>query len=169
MIAALLARLAPYKLAAEIIVFGALAAAVLFGVHEFLEHERDIGRQEVQARWDVQKLADAKAAADQKQVWTDQQIGANNHATDRQQINQAAAAAAGAVAGSLRDAIAAFAKARPDDTAATARASAATLGSLLADCEGRYRGMAEIADGHANDVRTLKEAWPKNESEKDTR
>jgi hypothetical protein len=146
----------------------ALVAAICFGVHQFLEHERDIGRAEVQARWDAQKTADEKAAALQKQGWADQQIGAANHATDRQQINQAAAAAAGAVAGSLRDAIAAFAKARPDDTASSARASAATLGTLLADCEGRYREMAEIADGHASDVRTLKEAWPKNGKENAT-
>jgi hypothetical protein len=154
--------LARYLRIAEALAALAAVAAICWGAHTFLEHERQIGRDEVQARWDKQKAAEEKAAAAQRQGWTDQQLGANNHANDRQQINQAAAAAAGAVAGSLRDAIAAFAKARPDDTPGTARASAATLGTLLADCEGRYREMAAIADGHANDVRALKEAWPAN-------
>ena len=40
-------------------------------------------------------------------------------------------------------------------------ATADTLAALLDQCQTDYRAMAEVADGHANDARTLMEAWPK--------
>ena len=43
--------------------------------------------------------------------------------------------------------------------ACTVRADAA--GELLAQCAAAYLSMAGIADRHANDARTLIEAWPK--------
>ena len=39
---------------------------------------------------------------------------------------------------------------------------ATTAGELLADCSRGYQELAATADGHANDVRTLIEAWPQN-------
>lgn len=35
-----------------------------------------------------------------------------------------------------------------------------TLGALLEQCASRYSGMAETAQGHANDAQALSEAWP---------
>jgi hypothetical protein len=63
-----LAALAPYKLAAEIAMFGALAAGAAFGIHQLLEYDRDIGGAEVQLRWNKQITADTEAA----RVRTDQ-------------------------------------------------------------------------------------------------
>ena len=40
-------------------------------------------------------------------------------------------------------------------------ATADALAGLLDQCQQEYRGMAEVADGHASDVQTLMEAWPK--------
>lgn len=37
---------------------------------------------------------------------------------------------------------------------------AAALGTIFEDCRAAYGGMVEKADGHASDVRTLREAWP---------
>lgn len=37
---------------------------------------------------------------------------------------------------------------------------ATALGAVFEDCRAAYGGMVEKADGHAGDVRTLREAWP---------
>ena len=37
---------------------------------------------------------------------------------------------------------------------------ASAAGELLAICGREYQGMAQKADGHASDVRTMMEAWP---------
>ena len=37
---------------------------------------------------------------------------------------------------------------------------ATALGAVFEDCRAAYAGMVEKADGHASDVRTLREAWP---------
>lgn len=47
------------------------------------------------------------------------------------------------------------------NTPTTCPSTAAALGELLADVEAEGRKLAETCDGHANDVRTLIEAWPK--------
>lgn len=37
---------------------------------------------------------------------------------------------------------------------------ATALGTVFEDCRAAYGGMVEKADGHASDVRALREAWP---------
>ncbi|PTT37387.1 hypothetical protein DBR23_17640 [Acidovorax sp. HMWF018] len=37
---------------------------------------------------------------------------------------------------------------------------ATALGAVFEDCRAAYAGMVEKADGHASDVRTLRDAWP---------
>lgn len=44
---------------------------------------------------------------------------------------------------------------------------AATATKLFGDCTRRYAELAERADGHANDVQALTEAWPTNPSQPD--
>lgn len=41
---------------------------------------------------------------------------------------------------------------------------ATAVGELLGDCRAAYAGVVEKADGHASDVRTHREAWPKGVS-----
>lgn len=41
---------------------------------------------------------------------------------------------------------------------------ATAVGELFGDCRAAYAGMVEKADGHASDVRTHREAWPKGVS-----
>ena len=38
-----------------------------------------------------------------------------------------------------------------------------TLGDVFAECSARYGEVAQAADGHASDARTLIEAWPVNQ------
>ena len=38
---------------------------------------------------------------------------------------------------------------------------AVAVGAVLQDCSRRYSGLAEKADRHVNDIRTLTDSWPK--------
>lgn len=106
MIAALFARLAPYKLMFEILVIGGLAAGAMVAVREFLEHERDIGRNEVKARWDKRTAADKLAAAAQAVDWTARLTVSTTDGTKREDTIRSLAASAAAATGGMRDTIA---------------------------------------------------------------
>lgn len=157
---ALLARLAPYKLAFEIAVFGALTVGAAVGVHQFLEHERDIGRAEVQARWDKQKADDKLRAEKQEKDWRDRYTDAINQGAKNAQALHADAAAALAAADGLRNTNDKLGQLLSGATAETARKYAAAYQTVFADCVGRYRAMGEAAQGHANDAATVGAAWP---------
>jgi len=160
MISALLARLASYKLAIEITVFGALAVAVLYGAHEFLEHERDIGRQEVQARWDKQIALDKIAADKQEKVWREKYDAAINQGAKNAEALRTDANAARVASDRLRDTNQTLQQLLAGASAETARKYAAAYQAVFADCVGRYRAMGEAAQGHANDAEALSAAWP---------
>ena len=161
----ILTALAPYKLAAEIAVFGALAGAVTFGVHEFLEHERDIGRAEVQARWDKQDAADKEAARVRTAEMATQATTAANEGAKREETIQALAATAAATSGGLRDAVAKINGSVPSLSVDALRALTSTYGQLLSECEGRRAGVAIEAERLNSEKRTLIEAWPKPQVE----
>jgi vacuolar-type H+-ATPase subunit I/STV1 len=152
--------LAPYKLAAEIMVFGALASGVAFGIHEFLEHERDVGRAEVQALWDKQITADKEAARMRTDQMAAQVTAATTNGAKRDETIQALAATVAASSGSLRDAIAKVNGGVPGLSADSLRALAGTYGQLLAECQGRRAEVAGEAERLNSEKRTLIEAWP---------
>jgi hypothetical protein len=161
MIEALLTRLAPYKLLFEILVIGALGLGAMYGVHQFLEHARDIGRQEVRAEWDKQIAKDEKAAAAVTAAWQAQSATAATEGVKREETIRSLAATSAAAAGGLRDAVAKINRAVPDYSADALRALTGTYGDLLAECAGRRREVAEEAERLNSEKRTLIEAWPK--------
>lgn len=61
----------------------------------------------------------------------------------------------------LRDDLATLRARLPNAIPSAVIATADTLAGLLDQCQSDYRGMADIADGHASDVQTLIDAWPK--------
>lgn len=160
MLSAIVGRLAPYKLLFEILVIGALAAGVVYEVHQFLEHERDIGRAEVQARWDAQTAADKVATAKQEKDWREKYDAAITQGAENVQIARNAAAAANSSAVSLRNTTQDIAKLIPGASAETARLYAAAYGTVFDQCVERYKEMGSIAQGHANDAKALSDAWP---------
>lgn len=161
MIAALLARFAPYKLALEIIVFGALAAFTVASVHQFLEHERQMGRDEVQMRWDKQVAIDKDAAQKRERELQTQVDKAQENATNREQTIRTLAASSASTSNSLRDTIAALRNSLPTATADAARNAASAYGDILTECEGRRREVAEEAERLNSEKRLLIEAFPK--------
>lgn len=161
MIGAFLLRLAPYKLAFEILIFGALVAGAVYGAHEFLEHERDIGRQEVRAEWDRQIAVDKEAA---RVRTAELQAQANNATTEgakREETIRSLAATTAAAAGGLRDAVAKINRGVPDYSADALRALAGTYGQLLEECHRGRRESAAESERLNSEKRTLMEAWPK--------
>lgn len=61
----------------------------------------------------------------------------------------------------MRDTLSATRGGVPGESPGACAVRADAAGELLAQCAGAYLSMAGIADRHANDARTLIEAWPK--------
>lgn len=125
------------------------------------------GMKHTQAAWDAATVAQQAEAAKQEQAnrakesqLKQQVIEAQNAAIERNKKNQAVIAAARAESDSLRGDLSAAKSKLPSASADAVRQYAATVSDILADCAGKYQGMAEKADGHAGDVMLLQEAWP---------
>jgi len=86
---------------------------------------------------------------------------ATQNAARRAQVARADADNARADLERLRDDLRASAVPASGDACTAADQRAATLAELFGQCAGAYQGMARTANGHANDVRTLTDAWPK--------
>ena len=157
----MIAALARYKLAAEILVFSALAGAGVYGVHLVLEHAREAGRSEVRAEWDRQIAKDKEAAAAITEAWRGARDTAITDGAKREETIRSLATTSAAAAGGLRDAVAKIDRAVPDYSADALRALASTYGQLLESCH-RERGESAAETERINsEKRTLIEAWPK--------
>ena len=101
-----------------------------------------------------------KAAMDKMQVDQKRKDDALAESNKRAQQNSLAASNALNAADGLRRELAA---ARADLSTATQQARdnySAALETLLGECVRDYQEISEKADGHANDVKTLLDAWP---------
>lgn len=157
-----LAFFSPYKLAIEIALIGSLAAGAVFGVHQFLEHERQIGRDEVQGKWDAQTAKDIAAARAREADLIKQRDDAITNGAKRDETIRTLASAAGASSVGLRDSVAAaVGRSVSSATADALRDTTRTLGGILVECEGRRRGVAETAERLNSEKQTLIDAWPK--------
>jgi hypothetical protein len=152
----------PYRLGIEIAVIGALVAGLSFGVHELLEHERDIGRAEIQARWDKQNVDDAALKLQRETELKNQVAAAVTEGKNREEIIRTLAAGSSNASNSLRNTLATISGSVPSATVEALRFSTTTLASVLSECQGRYRDLAEKADRHTSDVKTMMQAWPTN-------
>lgn len=154
--------LSPYKLVAEIVVIGGLACGAAYGIHMGLEHERDIGRNEIRAEY-AKQLQEAKDAARlREKELTDQRDKAIENASNRDETIRTLAARSGVSSNGLRDTIAALGNSMSSATADALRQTARTYGQLLATCDSEQRSMGEEADRANSEKRTLIEAWPRN-------
>ena len=128
-----------------------------------------VGKATVRAEFDSYKLTQAEQARQSEQASRAKEQAlqatltkAQDDATKREKTLRASAAGARSERDRLRDAIsAATGDLVPSDTPITILARATTLGGLLNQCSERYQFVAEQADRHASDARTLSEAWPK--------
>jgi hypothetical protein len=87
-------------------------------------------------------------------------IQAQNNAASRVAVHRLAAADARGAVERLRDELDVATRAANTSFDACTVAAATTSG-LLHQCAARYSELADKAQGHVSDVRTLMEAWPK--------
>lgn len=87
-------------------------------------------------------------------------ITAQNAAAARISQLRLDAAGARATADGLRTSIS-TALSRADNDLAACTDTANTIGKLLDQCGTAYQELGAVADGHASDVKTLIDAWPK--------
>lgn len=157
----MIAALARYRFAAEILAIVALAGGLIYGIHLVFEHQRELGRQEVQAEWDRANAAAEKAAKAQTEDWRAQREAAATEGAKREETIRSLAATSAAAAGGLRDAVAKINRGVPDYSLDALRALTGTYGELLEECAGRRREVAEEAERLNSEKRTLIEAWPR--------
>lgn len=124
---------------------------------------------ETQAEKERKQAAEAYAKGlqdlrDQQQIITDKYQGALNDARTREATSRRHADLAAAESSGLRAQLLSAARLIAD--AATPAASvaeyAAVANRLLDNCQQEYQELGSTAQGHANDVRTLLDAWPMN-------
>ena len=93
-------------------------------------------------------------------VWQKAKDDALDRAQQRAKTQAANAAAARRDADSLRSTLASASLRLPDATPSACVEYATASSGLLDQCAAQYQELAAVADGHVNDVRTCREAWP---------
>jgi len=88
-------------------------------------------------------------------------LKATNESKIRETSLRAAAAAAASDLAGLRDDLAAMREHLAGATRDSILKRTDAVAAVLADCSRKYQGMAEVAERHSSDVRTLIEAWPR--------
>ena len=142
------------------LLIAAVAVALGFAWNGFIKHEQGIGYQKAVAEYTV-KLLEAKEKADKReQELTTQVQEAQANGLKREETIKALAAAVGKSSDSLRHTADTIRLGLPNATVQAARTAADAFAAVFTECQGRYGALAEKSDGHANDVRTLEEAWP---------
>ena len=143
------------------LLIAAVIAAAIFAWNWFIDYEQAIGYDKAVAEYNVKLLA-AKEAADKREQELSAQVQeAQANGLKREETIKALAAAVGKSSDSLRNTANAIRLGLPHATVEAARTAADAFATVFTDCQRRYADVAEKADGHASDVRTLEEAWPK--------
>lgn len=129
------------------------------------------GAAGVQADWSAEREKNAEvarlleAAHRAKELrWSRQLEDAQNEAKKREIKLRGDVAASRDAADGLRNDIDQLQRQLPELAAETCRQRADTLADLLKQCASDYRVLAEKADRHVNDVQTMNDAWPSQNS-----
>ncbi len=142
------------------LLIAAVAVALGFAWNGFIKHEQNIGYDKAVAEYNVKLLA-AKEAADKREQELSAQVQeAQANGLKREETIRTLAAAVGKSSDSLRNTANAIRLGLPHATVEAARTAADAFATVFSECQRRYADVAEKADGHASDVRTLEEAWP---------
>lgn len=136
----------------------ALAAAA--GVWVFQGARMDAAVADVRLEQTNERLvAVTQARADERAITKTYQ-GALNAARDRESLLRTELDHLHRVSDGLRDQNAEAARRLAAAPPSAVLEYALALGDVFEDCRAAYAGMVEKAEGHASDVRTLREAWP---------
>ena len=146
----------------------AIAAAIgalLWGIHVLDQSRQQIGYDRRVAEDNAALVEAQREARDREHELQHQKEVAQHEAAQRQIDNRRAADAARTADERLRIALDAIrtagARHLPGDSRPAGTDATATLAELFGSCSERYRKLAEAADGHASDARTLSDGWPR--------
>ena len=147
--------------AIKALLIAAVAVALGFAWNGFIKHEQNIGYQKAVAEYNV-KLIEAKERADKRERELTAQVKeAQDNGLKREETIKALADAVGKSSDSLRNTANAIRLGLPHATVEAARTAADAFAAVFTECQQRYVDVARAADGHASDVQTVMEAWPK--------
>lgn len=118
---------------------------------DFAGYKAQVAQQAVEAR---------QAALKQKEQWIKEKEDAEQKAAEREAALRTERDAALGAGRRLRDDITALRVRLPNAIPSAVLATADTLAALLDQCQTDYRAMAEVADGHREDIRTLMSGTP---------
>jgi predicted NodU family carbamoyl transferase len=149
----LLLRLAPYFLIAL-----ATVGAVWWGYGVVW----DRGYDQAQSEYQVKALAASESARIKEREMRDQINESEKLARQREVIIRADVDSVRTERDRLRQQLAATRNRLSTATADAVREYAHTLDDVLQQCTERLERVARAADGHASDVLTLQQAWPKS-------
>lgn len=151
----------PWRLASRVVVVGLLAAT-------FYVLGRSDGAAHVQARWNAEKadqaerVASAERVAHERDILNNERLRkAESDAETRQNHNRQLAADLDAAQQRLRIALNTVRGTIPSQPDSAVDRTAHAALAVFGECADEVGRLAEAADGHASDVRTLTEAWPK--------
>ena len=139
-----------------------IAAAVIAALAAwvFQDARMDAAVAEVRLEQSNERLgAVSQARADERAINKTYQEALND-ARIREAALRRDLAAADSESDGLRAQLSDAARRLADAPPATVLEYATTVNQLFADCSRGYQELAGKADGHATDVRTLREAWP---------
>lgn len=119
---------------------------------EFATYKAQVEQQAVEARY---------AALKQKEAWIKEKEDAEVNAVLREAQLRSERDRAVAAGRRLRDDLTTLRTRLPHAIPSAVLATADTLAGVLDQCQSDYRALAEVADGHLEDTRTLIDAWPK--------
>lgn len=119
---------------------------------EFATYKAQVEQQAVEARY---------AALKQKEAWIKEKEDAEVNAVLREAQLRSERDRAVAAGRRLRDDLTTLRTRLPNAIPSAVLATADTLAGVLDQCQSDYRALAEVCDGHASDVQTLIDAWPK--------
>ncbi len=139
----------------------AATAALLWGIHTLDQSRQQIGYDRRVAEDNAALIQAQAAALDAERQLTRKLEDARNAATQRDQTIAHTAAAAGLAVDGLRHELDAYRRSLPADPGSPGDPRADAIAELFGDCASHYRDLAEKADRHASDARTLSEGWPK--------
>ena len=142
-----------------------IAVSIGFGIAWNIQGIRldslDVAFNRYQAEVEMNAATAKRAALDKEKFWLGEIENARINAQSREaRLKRDVANAQSAVVG-LRNDLSALRARLATSTEDACINTAAALGGLLAQCSEDYRAMAEVADRHLEDTRTLIDAWPR--------
>ena len=160
MIESILSKFSPYRLMIEIAVIGGLLISASIWWHRFLDSEQEIGYKRAVAEYDAKLVIIQAEAVKESNTLRQQVVDAQNAGVKREQENALLLTAVNSTSIGLRNATNSIIRGLPTDTIDALRATTIALTTVFNDCQSKYVEMAKNADGHANDTKTLVQAWP---------